>query len=329
MFISQMMTLNQKSREMKMAKILEDDLSKYKKKPGMTKTYILLLFCVVCWGSNFIFGKILVDVFDPKAIALLRLFFINIFLWTVGAQYVKGIRIKVRYLLMLVGAGFIGVTLNQWTFFASLQYVDPVVAALILALAPMATSVITFVFLQEKRKGIFWLGVMIGFIGVYIVITGGNAFQFVIGKGELLITLTMLTFSVFLILVQQLSKVLKPIVITLYTNLFGFLLILPVVSQDVIKKSFYVEFKYWILLIITAILMHGICTMIWNDSIRVVGATNASILMNLEPFVVMVLGYFILRETVLAVQIIGAVLIIMGVYIGARWGVAEKGIPIK
>lgn len=306
---------------------MNNSVDKHKKSHTLVITYALLLFCVVCWGSNFVFGKILVDTFEPMAIAFFRLFFINIFLLGVGGRFLK--KVPIRLLLLLIGAGFIGVTVNQWTFYASLQYSDPITAALILALAPMVTSLITFFYLKERRKRMFWIGVVVSFIGVWFVITEGNGWTLAIGKGELLISLTMISFSIFLIIVQQLSKVLEPLMITIYTNIFGFLLFLPVVRIDMIKQSINIEMKYWLLLIGTAILMHGICTLLWNASIQVVGAANASLLLNLEPFVVMIVGYIVLHETVQSIQMLGALLIIIGVFMGAHWNRGTVYIPFK
>ena len=64
----------------------------------------------------------------------------------------------------------------------------------------------------------------------------------------------------------------------------------------------------WSLLIVTAILMHGICTLAWNNQLRKAQASTAAMFLNLEPFVTMVVGYIILQKSVTAIQIIGAVL---------------------
>ncbi len=46
----------------------------------MLKTYTFLTICVVVWGSNFVFGKILVQDFSPTLLTMLRLLFIVLFL---------------------------------------------------------------------------------------------------------------------------------------------------------------------------------------------------------------------------------------------------------
>lgn len=277
------------------------------------KVYFILFFCVLCWGSNFIFGEVLVSVFDPITISYLRLFFINIFLLFIGKKYYKEVILNFKTLSILALAGFIGVTLNQWSFYASLQYTNPVTAALILAMAPIMTSLITYFYLKEKRKSLFWISLIVSFAGVWFVITGGDILSLSFGKGELLITLTMITFSVFLVMVQQLSKKINPMTITVYSNAFGLLFFIPLISAKDIAIALEVKLEYWVLLIITAVLMHGICIVLWNNSLQKVGAAKASILMNFEPFIVMILGYLVLKTLVTPIQFVGSFLIIVGV----------------
>lgn len=122
---------------------------------SLVKTYAILIFCVICWGSSLIFGAILVTEFDPIAVAFIRLIFINIFLWMYGWKYIRKERISIKLLLQLVVAGFIGLTINQWTLYASLQHTDPVTVALLYALVPLITALITYFYLREKRKKYF------------------------------------------------------------------------------------------------------------------------------------------------------------------------------
>lgn len=57
----------------------------------MLKAYAWLTFCVLVWGSNFVFGKMLVEVFSPSMLTTLRLLFIVLFLIGISA-YKKQLR---------------------------------------------------------------------------------------------------------------------------------------------------------------------------------------------------------------------------------------------
>jgi len=280
--------------------------------------YFILILCVIAWGSNFVFGSILVNVFDPSIIAFFRLIFILIFLFFMTFRYIRNQKLTIYNYIWLAIAGFVGISLNQWSFYASLQYTEPVTAALILALSPIVTALLSSYYFNERKKLQFWIGSFIALIGVWLVITKGSFLIPTFGKGELLITLTMLSFSVFLVFVQHLSKTIHPSTITWYSNVFGLIGILPFVPWHKTNIVFSVPFSYWLLLIITAIIMHGLCTYLWNNSIHKVGATKAALLLNLEPFVAMVFGHFLLGISIQLLQLIGAFVIVIGVSISLQ-----------
>ena len=280
--------------------------------------YFILILCVIAWGSNFVFGSILVNVFDPSIIAFFRLIFILIFLFFMTFRNIRNQKLTIYNYIWLAIAGFVGISLNQWSFYASLQYTEPVTAALILALSPIVTALLSSYYFNERKKLQFWIGSFIALIGVWLVITKGSFLIPTFGKGELLITLTMLSFSVFLVFVQHLSKTIHPSTITWYSNVFGLIGILPFVPWHKTNIVFSVPFSYWLLLIITAIIMHGLCTYLWNNSIHKVGATKAALLLNLEPFVAMVFGLFLLGISIQLLQLIGAFVIVIGVSISLQ-----------
>ncbi|MFJ7825955.1 DMT family transporter [Psychrobacillus sp. NPDC096623] len=280
--------------------------------------YFILILCVIAWGSNFVFGSILVDVFDPSIIAFIRLIFILIFLFFMTYRNIKNQKLNFHDYIWLAVAGFVGISLNQWSFYASLQYTEPVTAALILALSPIVTALLSSYYFNERKKLQFWIGSLVALTGVWLVITKGSFLIPSFGKGELLITLTMLSFSVFLVFVQHLSKTIHPSSITWYSNVFGLIGILPFVPWHKTNIIFSVPFSFWLLLVITAIIMHGLCTYLWNNSIHKVGATKAALLLNLEPFVAMVFGLLLLGMSIQLLQLIGAFVIVIGVSISLQ-----------
>lgn len=282
------------------------------------KLYIIGLFCVIAWGSNFVFGSILVKHFDPGIIATLRLVFILMFLYTVTHQQVRGTKFDKKGWLLLIAGGLIGVSFNQWSFYASLQYTEPVTAALILALSPIVTVALSAYYLKEKKRLTFWLGALVGLAGVWLLITQGTWFVPSIGRGELLIGGTMLSFSVFILLVQHMSKTMSVGAITWYTNLIGMIGLLPFVSWQALPPAIAVEWKYWVLLVVTAVVMHGLCTYLWNGVIQGAGASNIALLLNLEPFVAMVFSYLLLQHVISGPQLIGGLIIITGILISLR-----------
>ncbi|MGM0751569.1 MAG: DMT family transporter [Bacillota bacterium] len=273
--------------------------------------YMGLLFCVVCWGSNFIFGAILVHYFKPMEIAFLRLIFITLFLLIVFFKPIRQFSSLKSMIVPLVFIGFIGVTLNHWSFYASLTTASPVTAALILATAPICTSLINSFVFKERKSTFFWIWSLLSFFGVLLVIMKKGTL--VIGMGEGYIFLTMLTFSVFMVLVERYAKQLSSILLTFYSTMVGLILMTVFLPFSEVSFLRSVPFSIWMLLFFTAIIMHGICPLIWNHCISEVGSTNTSLLLNIEPFVAMVVGYIVLKESVSGMQLIGASIILLSV----------------
>ncbi|MGX2958841.1 DMT family transporter [Peribacillus sp. JNUCC 23] len=279
----------------------------------MLKAYSWLILCVVVWGSNFVFGKILVQDFSPTMLTMLRLLFIVLVL--IGLSlYKKGFRrVNNVDLMWLFVLGVIGVFVNQWSFFMGLQTADPTTSALILATTPILTSFLAAVFLKEKLTTRMLMGSFLAVIGIYFVVTKGNLSTIHIDKGLLWIVVTMITFAIMIIMTRVLSQRVDPLTITLYSNLVGFIVAIPFAfSLDApIRISF--DISDWALLIGTAVIVHGIATLIWNNNIRHVDASKASILSNLEPFVAMVTGFILLSKPITSVELLGSLFIVGGV----------------
>ncbi|MGW8824112.1 EamA family transporter [Paenibacillus lautus] len=70
----------------------------------------------------------------------------------------------------------------------------------------------------------------------------------------------------------------------------------------------------------SALLIQGLCAVIWNAQIRKVGAAKASLFLNLQPFVAMILGYITLGTPISLTQVAGSVLIISGVVLATMQG---------
>ncbi|WP_429842940.1 DMT family transporter [Brevibacillus sp. FIR094] len=277
----------------------------------MLRSYLLLIFCVTAWGSNFVFGKMLVAEFSPLFLSAMRLLFIVLFLLIWSRGRLKMPKLSRTDWLLLAVLGVVGVFINQWSFYKGLVTADPTTSALILALTPITTALLAALFLKESLTGRMAIGSVIGTSGVLFVIYTGAELHFDVGI--LWIVLTMLTFATSIILVRLLGHRLPPLVTTLVSNLIGFGSMLPFLLISIPTATVSTSLSSWILLFVTAVVMHGIVTLIWNSQLQKVGAAKAAMFANLEPFIAMLFGLLLLAKPVTAVQFFGAVLIIAGV----------------
>ncbi|MFJ7645942.1 DMT family transporter [Lysinibacillus sp. NPDC097279] len=276
-------------------------------------TYMILFSCVFFWASNFIIGAILIHHWEPIAIAIYRLIVIVLFLGCISWQSIIHLSVTRRDILLLIVAGILGVAINHYSFYASLQHTTPITAALILACAPIVTSLLNKIIYKEYRNSIFWIGAIISLVGVSMIITKGAFIGISIGKGEILSLITMMSFALFLIIVNDLSARISAAAITFYTNLIGLMVLMPFGTSIVAQKNMQVAFPYWLLLIVSAIIIHGISNLMWNRKMKEIGSTNASLLLNFEPAIAMILSAIILSQLPTSIQIYGSLLILLGI----------------
>ncbi len=265
------------------------------------------------WGSNFVFGKMLVQDFSPALLTMLRLLFIVLFLIGLSLNKKHFKRVNKSDLLAVFFLGVIGVFINQWSFFIGLQTADPTTSALILATTPILTSVLAAIFLKEKLTIRMLMGSIVAIIGIYFVVAKGNLSSLHIDKGLLWIVITMITFAIMIIMTRLLSHRVDPLTITLYSNVVGLIVSIPFAFLLDTPLQISSKMSDWAFLIGTAVVVHGIATLIWNNNIRHVDASKASILSNLEPFVAMIMGLILLYKPITGAEILGSLFIVGGV----------------
>lgn len=180
-----------------------------------------------------------------------------------------------------------------------------------LALTPITTALLAALFLKEALTVSMLLGSLMAISGVFLVVFNGTRLEFHIG--HLWIFITMITFAISIVLVRLLARRLPPIITTLYSTLVGFGTMVPVVLAGGTGWNISHEAWAWTLLVITAILMHGIVTLVWNSQLQKVGAAKAAMFSNLEPFVAMIVGYVVLGQLVTSQMMFGSLFIVGGV----------------
>ncbi|MBO1004001.1 DMT family transporter [Pseudogracilibacillus auburnensis] len=279
----------------------------------MVRAYTALTICVAIWGSNFVFGKMLVQDFSPSLLTTLRLFFIVLLLFGLSLHKPLKVKLKPSEWVAVIALGVVGIFMNQWSFYKGLETADPTTAALILATTPIVTGFLASIFLKEKITLPMLGGSVVAITGIYFVVSDGKSLSLETDKGLMWITVTMVSFAIMIIMTRGLSLKFDPLTITLYSNIVGFIVSIPFVFLLDNPLQMSTRFSSWALLIGTAIIVHGIATLMWNNYIRYVNAARAAILSNLEPFIAMVMGLILLSKPITGVELIGSLFIVGGV----------------
>src|SRR5690625_4413209 len=166
--------------------------------------------------------------FSPSMVTMLRLLVIVLFLLGLSLFYRKEQKKLLRsdWILMFL-LGVIGVFINQLTFFVGLETADPTIDALILATTPILPEFQAPIFLMEKLTIRMLIDSLIAIDRILYVVTNGRLVSIQIDKGVIWMIVTMVTFSLMIIMTRYLGDRVDPLTLTLYSSGVGFVIFIP------------------------------------------------------------------------------------------------------
>jgi drug/metabolite transporter (DMT)-like permease len=268
------------------------------------------------WGCNYVASAYMLRDFSPILLSFARLVVMSLFLLSVAAVNKSMRRPSFREWWLLLFAGIFGTLFNQLFYFTGLQYSTAGNAALIIALSPIATTLLSRMFLKEEITWLKLSGAIVALLGVVcIVLYGGKTLG--ISKGDLYLLLAMLGMSISLLFIRKLTQGMTSYEVTIYSTVIGTILMSPAVAFEAFHGPFHWSHQVltWVLLISVAVIGQGLAGFWWNQGIAVVGPSTSSMFMNIPPFIAIIVSFFVLGDPIRAAQIAGGILILAGVAI--------------
>lgn len=290
-----------------------DQTSKHK------KIYFLMVLGTIFWAGAFIAGKISVNEFPPFSLAFFRFLIASFVIYGVMYKYeTKDYTLRKKDLPIYVSLGLIGMFGYHVLFFISLKYTSAVNASMIAATNPLMTTVLAS-FLIKERLGIKKiLSILLSLSGVMLVITGGSIEviqSFGYNIGDLIMIIAVLCWAVYSVMVKRVVDNYSPLILTTYSFIVCTIALVPFVIYE--KPLTYMRntsLVGWVAVIYMAIFPSVIGYLIQQVSIKSIGASRTSIFINLVPVFSIILSTIFLNESITSIKVVGALLIIAGVY---------------
>lgn len=227
--------------------------------------------------------------------------------------------IKRKDYLWIVFFGFIGYYLASYFDFLGLQYIKAGLERIILFVYPTLVLIISRIFLKHKITKQQLIAILITYIGV--LITFWQELQLDtpnLLSGVSLIFLSALTYAIYLVGSGWLIPKFGVVVFTSYAMIISSLCI---ISQYLIfDRSDILSYssEVYVLSILMAFFSTIIPSYLISSAIARLGASNVAIIGSLGPVSTILLAFFILEESLSVLQIIGAGIVIFGIYITTR-----------
>ncbi|MBN3553894.1 DMT family transporter [Fictibacillus nanhaiensis] len=285
------------------------------------RTYVILFLVMVVWGLNVTATKILVTNFLPVTITGIRVLTagLTVFLLLSIIKKVRWLTKKEFWYVFL--ASIFNVVAHHYFLSIGLTETTATNGGLIMGMSPLLTTILAISFLGTPLTLLKSIGLLLGFSGVAFIVLEGNNQVAGISFGDGYILLSVLTQAVSFILIKRVAHTLDPRLMTGYMMVIGslFLIVIGLIEEPqgfagVVENS---TVSLWLIYFASACIATAVGHMLYNEAIGKIGASEASIFINLNPFFALVGAYLFLGEQILFQHIFGFLLIITGVLLGS------------
>lgn len=276
-----------------------------------TKGFVFVVLAVMFWGVSFINTKVLLEEFPPVSIAFFRQFIALVPLSVMFIRKKAFFRLSIKTVLHMAIASLFGIVLYFLFENNGLKFISASEASIIVATIPIFTLLMDTLVSRQKLDFKTFCLILGSWVGVYLVITGGNPVKIGSGnlKGSLLVFGAMVSWIVFTLITKRLSQQYDSLQMTFSQTLLSIPLFIPFIWQE---KALW----HWpsagaaAHLLFLGIFCSAAAYVFFLHGIAVFGPGVASSYLNLIPLVTMAIGAVFLGDKLAPLQLGGAVLIL-------------------
>lgn len=267
------------------------------------------------WGSSFLFIAFGLEQLEPGLVAFLRVAF--------GAATLAAFR-RARAPVgrsewpAIALLGLVWMAVPFVLFPVAQQSIDSSLAGMLNAAAPLFTAAVATVLLRRLPDRLPLVGLVIGFIGVVAVTAPAASGADATALGAGLVLLATLLYGIAINLAVPLQRRHGALPVLLRAQLVALVLVTPIGVGGVPGSSL-----AWSSMLAVAALGAfgtGLAFVAFTTLAGRVGATRGSVAIYFVPVVAIVLGVLVRDESVAAISLFGAALVILGAYLTSRAG---------
>jgi drug/metabolite transporter (DMT)-like permease len=275
----------------------------------------------LCWllsAGVYIAAKAVTTEMPPWALCFWRVLIAALILLPVTCRHWSAMigLIRQRWLSLLI-IGSLGLSITQGLIYMGLNYTTAINAGLIIALMPVMTMVLARFLLNEPVGTWQFIGSIIAFIGMAIIVAHGDLSAFLrlnLNVGELFVVGAAIAFALYTVLLRRAKYELRGLPLLVILLGAGVLAALPFYAWELTRdERTTLNAKGLLALIYTAGPGGALMYYLFNLSVQALGASRAGVFLYLQTVFVAILAYFLLGERLLSYHLIGAFFILVGV----------------
>lgn len=275
---------------------------------------------ILIWGTTFISTKVLLGVFTPIEILMIRFLIGYLALWCVRPHRLEVKDKKQEW--YFAAAGLCGITLYYLLENIALTYTLASNVGVIISIAPFFTAIFAWLFLHDKRPGIrFFLGFFIAMAGIMLLSFGKDANLQINPAGDLLGIAAAVIWAAYSIITKKISSFgYNTILSTRRIFFYGLIFMLPILPfidfhvdiQDIVNRTMLLN------LVFLGLGASALCFVTWNTAVKHLGSVKTSVYIYMVPVITAVTSALILHEKITKAAVCGIALTLTGLFLSEK-----------
>ena len=278
-----------------------------------------LLATAVFLGTNPVAVKFAVGYIPPMPFVTMRFVLAGLVLWAILRLFEPKGRLRRNDIWSMAGLGLVGIALNNILFTHGVSMTSASNAALVVATAPLWGMLLAFVLGWERPKIKGIVGVGLALLGVAVIVYRGLGDSGASLTGDLLVMGAAACWGSYAVLSLPLLERYSPLAVAAYSMLFGGLAILPLTSLQLPGADWgAVSPGGWGAFAYSALVVAAFGFTFWQRGISRIGANRMLVYQYLITLVGVVAGVLFFGEAFGIDKVIGAAILLGGVYLARR-----------
>jgi drug/metabolite transporter (DMT)-like permease len=280
---------------------------------------MLLILVSFVWAGSFIVVDITTKEMDPIDLGFLRFLIATPLMILIAVLRKKPLLLPKKELPWLVVLGLTGVTLLYLFQFLGIHFTNAPTASVLINTNVIFIAILSGFFLQETLTRKRVAGIVLSFIGVFVIMFSDISkqaltFDNLFFIGGILMLLSAFCWALYSFVGKRLLKTYDEFVITTYAFGFVTLLYIPFVILHLGPVLQQTSLNGWLAVLYLALTCSLFGYLGWYYALKHIDASKAAVFLNFIPLFTILMSFF-LGTSLTWFFLLGAALIIYGVYI--------------
>ncbi|MHA6260631.1 DMT family transporter [Sporosarcina sp. CAU 1771] len=292
----------------------------------MNRTLFIVLILVTTglMGSSFTVGKFGLAYASPLFLTGVRFIMAGMIMAVIVKILKKPHPTKKTDWMWILLIGFLQTTCVMGALFMALRTISAGESSILTSMNPLIVIIFGTIFLKIRYQIHQWIGVLLGFVGVFIIMGGFINIKI----GTLLASISALTWAISTLVIKTQGHKFDSWVMTAYQMLFGGIILF--VISFLFEKPFFIINTSSIFILLWLVVGASIIQFsIWFYLLEKSNPERTSAFLFLTPFFAVAFGWFFLNEQLNGTFIFGGVLILVGIFLSNWKTTRQKEIELN